>query len=146
MADKHRVRIERRVNLLLQRDADEIVEPAELNGLAVNAGRAEVGGRLRLDADQRQILEIGSVIAVGLRTGESELRGEIFGSQIAAAGAHAAPFEQIARQEFHVCADARAGNFMGLRRGGRGKEDDEECTFHDAGNGQIERSWASSPR
>ena len=47
----------------------------------------------------------------GLAPIKRELRGDIFGGEIASARAHAAAFEQIARQKLHVRANALAGDF-----------------------------------
>ena len=96
MPHENRVRIDPRVGFLLIRHADEIVEPSERDRLAAGHGRGELCVRLRRDADQRQILEIGPVVAGWFCASQRELGGDVFRRKIASARADAAAFEQIA--------------------------------------------------
>ena len=98
--------------------------------LRPGAGSADLTAGLRLGPDQREILEIGPVIAGRFQSAERKLRGDVFGGQIAAARADAAAFEQIAGQEFHVRAHALAGDIVHLRPGRRSQKKKQQRAFH----------------
>ncbi len=105
MAGEDRFGVDGGVFHLLLRGADEFVEPEETLGHGSGVGLdAERGLRGRFDTDKRHALEVGSVIAGGFDAGECELRGQVFDGEIAATRADATPFQQIAGEEFHVCA------------------------------------------
>ena len=65
--------------------------------------------------EERDLLEVGAVVACGLEAGERELRGDVFGGKLGAARAGAAAFEQIEREEAHVGA-----NLLGIDGSGCG--------------------------
>ena len=51
------------------------------------------------DSDHRNFLHVGAVVAGRLQSIQRELRGDVFGGDVAAALSGAAAFEQIVRQE-----------------------------------------------
>src|SRR5512141_481553 len=112
MAHEHSVGIDLDGGLLLESNSHEIVQPAEGKG-DVASSHTERGSRLGIGADQREVLEIRSVISGGLQTVQRKLGGDVFASKIAAARADSAAFEQIAGQKFHVRAYALAGDVGG---------------------------------
>ena len=59
----------------------------------------------RGDADHGHFLEVGAVVTGGLQAVERELRGDVFGGDVAAALADAAAFEQVAREKLDVRAN-----------------------------------------
>ncbi len=69
---------------------------------------------------QRDSLEIGAILARRLRSGQSELGGDVFCRQLAPSLARAAAFEQIAGQKADVGADLfRIDARRSLAGGGR---------------------------
>ena len=56
-------------------------------------GGAQRGIGLRLDAHQRDLLEVGAVVAGRFGAGQRELGGDVLGGDIAAALADAAAFQ-----------------------------------------------------
>ena len=70
------------------------------------------------------------MVAGGFQPVERKLRGDIFGGQIAAARAHTAAFEQIARQEFDVRPHALARDIVHLRPGGRSHRAKQQRAIH----------------
>ena len=115
VAHEDGLRVELHVGLLAFGDADVIVEPPE--GDRFSAGlRGQGGGRLRLRADHGHSLKIGSVIAGRVGSGDGELRGDVFGGQVATAGSDAAALQQIAGEETDVRPDAAARDIRDLRQ------------------------------
>ena len=86
-------------------DADELVDP--LKGVffpPLEHGQRRRG--LRIGSDQREVLKIGSVVAHGLGSYQSQLGRDVFGGKVAAAGADSAAFQQVARKKLHVGPNA----------------------------------------
>src|ERR1019366_6795899 len=115
VAHENGLRIELRIGLLGLADTYEIVEPFEVDLLA-RGGRAQSGIGLGLHAYQRDSLKPGAVVARRFGAGEFELRGDVLGGQVAPALADAAAFQQIAREEPVVGANAFGGDRGVLRQ------------------------------
>ncbi len=101
MPDEDRFGVELIGRFLQLAFADEIVQPFEGYGL-IRAYGGKCGVGRSGDADHRDALEIGVVFAGRFGACERELRRDIVRRQFTAARSHAAPFQQIARQELHV--------------------------------------------
>ena len=115
VADEDGLRVELHVRLLPLGDADVVVEPPE--GDRFSAGlRGQGSGRLRLRADHGHGLEIGSVVAGRVGSGDGELRGDVFGGQVATPSPDAAALQQIAGEEADVGPDAAARDIRDLRQ------------------------------
>ena len=61
---------------------------------------------------QHHLLKVGSVVARWLGSNQRKLGCKVLGSQLTAPCTYAAAFEKVARQEFHVRADARGRDFL----------------------------------
>ena len=101
--------------LCLLRDglADEFVLELERNRFAALFGRQR-RATLRRYHDQRNRLKIGATLAAGLEPRLFELPGDVVNRKFLAAAADASALQHVARQIFHIGANAiRIGRFVG---------------------------------
>ena len=103
---------------------DVIVERFEVERIKArtfggNEREARVGaGR---DADHRNFLQIGAVVAGGLQSIERKLRRDVFGGNVASTLAGAAPFEKVVGEEANMGLDVIRTNALHSGDGRRGK-------------------------
>ena len=129
VADEDGLAVEGVVFLLIFRGADEVLHPLE-RGFEAVLGSGERGVGAGGDADERNGLKEGALIAGRLEAVEGELRGDIFGGQFTAANADAAPLQQVIRKKLDVRADAFTGDGGRLRQQDSRGEAKQEWTFH----------------
>jgi len=125
VADKNNFGIDIRLRLLGLVEGDVFVKRLQVHGLALPGDERELSFRQSGDADQRNLLHVGAVIAGGLETVFGKLGGDVFGGNVAAALSGTAALQQIVRQVAHVPA-----NVFGC--------DGLKCD--DRGAGQLRRS------
>jgi hypothetical protein len=122
VADKHRFGLYLGECLLHFAVADPVRQPAQFGGGAA-AGHLEGCGVERLHPGELEVLKVGAVISGWLRARQRELRGNVLGGEIAAAGSHAATFEKIARQQAGMRGNALRLNCFGLARQSQGPKE-----------------------
>src|SRR5204863_7929396 len=105
VADKNNFRVDVRRRLLRLVIGDVFVERLEGFGQAIRWNKRKASVSARRDPDHRNLLHVTALVAGRFQSIESELRGHVFGSQVASALSSAAAFEKIVREEADVGLD-----------------------------------------
>ena len=103
--DVDRLGVELDERLLAMVDRDEIVQVGECFRAAVPSPR-QLGFRQRLNPNQRDFLEVCTVIARRLSTRQGELRGDVFGRQNLRSPGDSPALQGVAREPFRVRSNA----------------------------------------
>ena len=85
---------------------DKVVEIFQRQRGAGGGRERKSGLGKRGDAHHGHFLKISAVVSRGLQSIQCKLRGNIFGGDLASALAHAAAFQQITGEEFHMRANS----------------------------------------
>ena len=117
VAHEHRVAFETaRPGCCCLADAHEIVAASGSPAPCRPPRPPRVAPGCGFDAHQRHLLEIGAVFARRLGAGQGELRGDVFGGQIAAARARRRGLPADRSTRNRVCSRMRSGGDAGVLR------------------------------
>ena len=85
---------------------DDLGAIGQVNRLAAGWNKRELCLVLNgVDGQQRNALKVGAVVSRRLKAGKRKLRGNVLGGELVSACARPAAFQQIERQEAHMCAN-----------------------------------------